>query len=82
MNYTTFKAGDRVAGGFNPVNEQNPAGTVLVYIKSDDLTSCLNAVQKAGGTIVAPEMEIPNTGKFGIFATHQGIRLVCSRSIQ
>ncbi len=71
MNYTTFMAGE-LGGGFNPVTEQNPAGTTLVYIDTDDVTASLNAVKKAGGTIVAPEMEIPNTGKFGIFRDPQG----------
>ena len=72
MNYTTFKAGDGVAGGFNPVTEQNPAGTVLIYIETDDVTASLKEVQKAGGTIISPEMEIPNTGKFGVFRDPQG----------
>ncbi|NJD58619.1 MAG: VOC family protein [Anaerolineales bacterium] len=72
MNYTTFKAGDGVGGGFNPVTDQNPAGTVIVYINTDDVTASLNQVMKAGGTILVPEMEIPNTGKFGIFRDPQG----------
>ncbi len=72
MDYTTFMAGDGVAGGFNPVTDQNPAGTVMVYIETEDVTASLNAIQKAGGTIVAPEMEIPKTGKFGIFRDPQG----------
>lgn len=72
MDYTTFKAGDGVGGGFNPVNESNPAGTVIVYIETDDITASLKEVQKAGGTIVAPEMDIPNTGKFGLFRDPQG----------
>ena len=72
MNYTTFKAGDGVAGGFNPVTEQNPAGTVLIYIETDDVTASLKEVQKAGGVIISPEMEIPDTGKFGVFRDPQG----------
>lgn len=72
MNYTTFKAGDGLGGGFNPVNEQNPAGTVIIYIQTEDVTASLNDVKKAGGTIISPEMEIPNTGKFGIFRDPQG----------
>jgi predicted enzyme related to lactoylglutathione lyase len=72
MDFTTFKAGDGVAGGFNPVTETNPAGTVTIYIETDDVTASLNDVQKAGGTIISPEMEIPNTGKFGIFRDPQG----------
>ncbi len=72
MNYTTFKAGDGVAGGFNPVTDENPAGTVLIYIETDDVTASLNDIKNAGGTIISPEMEIPNTGKFGIFRDPQG----------
>jgi predicted enzyme related to lactoylglutathione lyase len=72
MNYTTFRAGDGVAGGFNPVTENYPAGTVTVYIETDDVTASLNAVKKAGGTVIATEMEIPNTGMFGLFRDPQG----------
>ncbi len=72
MNYTTFKAGDCVGGGFNPVTQQNPAGTVTVYIETDDVTASLKDVEKAGGTILVPETEIPNNGKFGLFRDPQG----------
>lgn len=72
MNYSTFKAGAGVGGGFNPVNEQNPAGTVTVYIETDDVTASLNEVQNHGGTMIVPEAEIPNMGKFGMFRDPQG----------
>ena len=72
MGYTTFTTGDGVGGGFNPVTEQNPTGTVTIYIETDDVTASLKDVVKAGGTIISPEMEIPNTGKFGLFRDPQG----------
>jgi len=72
MGYTTFKAGEGTGGGFNPVTEQNPVGTVTIYIETDDVTASLKDVEKAGGTIISPEMEIPNTGKFGLFRDPQG----------
>jgi uncharacterized protein len=72
MNYTTFKAGEGVGGGFNSVTDQNPAGTVIVYIQTDDVTASLNQVQKAGGIIILPEADIPNFGKFGLFRDPQG----------
>ena len=72
LNYTTFKASDGVGGGFNPVTTENPAGTVTIYIETDDVTASLKAIEKAGGTIISPEMEIPKTGKFGIFRDPQG----------
>jgi predicted enzyme related to lactoylglutathione lyase len=72
MNYSTFDPGEGSRGGFNPVNEQNPVGTVTVYIETDDVTASLNEVEKAGGTIIMKETEIPNTGKFGMFRDPQG----------
>ena len=72
MNYTTFKAGDCIGGGLNPVTNENPAGTVTVYIDTDDVTASLKDVERAGGTILVKETEIPNTGKFGLFRDPQG----------
>ncbi len=72
MDYTTFKAGDCIGGGFNPVNDQNPAGTTTIYIQTEDITASLKNVERAGGTIIVPESDIPNTGKFGIFRDPQG----------
>jgi predicted enzyme related to lactoylglutathione lyase len=72
MNYTTFETGEGVGGGFNPVSEQNPAGTVTFYIETDDVTASLKEIEKAGGTVVATEMEIPKMGKFGLFRDPQG----------
>jgi predicted enzyme related to lactoylglutathione lyase len=72
LNYTTFKSGDGLGGGFNPVSKETPQGTTLVYIATDDVTESLKAVERAGGTILVPESEIPNTGKFGLFRDPQG----------
>lgn len=72
LDYTTFKAGAGLRGGFNPVNETTRPGTTTVYISTDDVTASLKAVEKAGGTIVVPESEIPNMGKFGLFRDPQG----------
>lgn len=72
MNYTTFKAGDGIGGGFNPVSAESPAGSTTVYIHTDDVTASLRAVEKAGGKVLVPVSEIPNTGKFGLFRDPQG----------
>jgi predicted enzyme related to lactoylglutathione lyase len=72
MDYTTFKAGEGLGGGFFPVNETTHAETTIAYIATDDVTASLKAVQMAGGTIVVPESEIPNMGKFGLFRDPQG----------
>ena len=72
MDYTTFKSGDGLGGGFNPVNETTPMGTTTVYIATDDVTASLKAVERAGGSILVPESDIPNMGKFGLFRDPQG----------
>jgi predicted enzyme related to lactoylglutathione lyase len=72
MDYTTFKAGEGLGGGFNPVNETTLPGTTTVYIGTDDVTASLKAVEEAGGTILVPESDIPNMGKFGLFRDPQG----------
>ena len=72
MNYTTFETGEGVGGGFSPVGEDNPAGTVTVYIQTDDVTASLAKVTAAGGTVLMTEQEIPNVGKFGTFRDPSG----------
>jgi predicted enzyme related to lactoylglutathione lyase len=71
MNYTTFDTGD-VGGGFNPVSENNPAGTVLVYIGTDDIDASLAKAESLGGRTVTPKTEIPGTGWFGFFSDPTG----------
>jgi predicted enzyme related to lactoylglutathione lyase len=72
MNYATFETGDNVGGGFNPVTDTNPAGTVLVYIGTDDIDASLAKAESLGGKIVLPKSEIPDTGWFGFFSDPTG----------
>ena len=72
MNYATFEAKGGPGGGFNPVNDQNPAGTILVYIDSKDIDADLIKIESLGGTILVPKTEIPQVGWFAIFADLTG----------
>ena len=73
MNYATFDYGvEGIGGGLNPVTENNPAGTVIVYVDTDDIDADLAKVVKLGGKIVTPKTEIPGMGWFGIFADLTG----------
>ena len=72
MNYTMWEAMDGSGGGFPAVSDENPAGQVLVYIDSDDIEADLKKVEKLGGTVVHPKMEIPQMGWFGIFKDPTG----------
>ena len=75
MNYATFDPGNGPGGGFNPVSEENPAGTVLVFVGSTDINADLKKAESLGGKIVVPKMEIPMTGWFGVFEDPSGNRI-------
>jgi len=72
MNYATFEAEGGPGGGFNPVNQQNPSGTVLVYIASDDIEASLVKIESLGGKTIIPKTEIPQVGWFAIFTDPTG----------
>lgn len=72
MNYTMWEDGSGSGGGFNEVSVENPVGQVLVYIDSEDIDADLKKVEKLGGSVVQPKMEIPSTGWFGLFKDPTG----------
>ncbi len=75
MNYATFAAEGGPGGGFNPVDDSYPAGTVMVYIDSDDIDADLARVVEHGGKILTTKHEIPGTGWFGVFSDPTGNRV-------
>lgn len=75
MNYATFEAEGGPGGGFNPVSEQYPAGSVLVYIGTEDIESSLRRIESLGGKTLVPKTEIPNIGWFAIFSDPTGNRV-------
>ncbi len=73
MNYATFMTGNgSPGGGFNPVDAAYPAGTVMVYVQTDDIDDSLQKVEELGGKIVAPRSEIPGVGWFAFFRDPTG----------
>ncbi len=73
MNYATFSTGDgSTGGGFNPVTEGNPPGTVMVYIETHDILDTLRKAETLGGKTVSQPMEIPGVGYFAIFKDPTG----------
>jgi predicted enzyme related to lactoylglutathione lyase len=76
MNYVTFESGEgEVGGGLNPITDENPAGSVVVYIDTDDITATLDSVEESGGKSLVPKMPIPGMGWFGIFMDPTGNRI-------
>ena len=72
MNYYTFAAEGGTGGGFNPVSDESPAGTVTVYINTPDLKDSLEKVKANGGTVLMESYEIPTVGTMATFKDPTG----------
>ena len=71
MDYPMIKVGDKTHGGFGPAQGGAPAhwvGHVLV----DDADAAAGRVEEAGGSIVAPPMDIPEVGRMVFVTDPQG----------
>jgi predicted enzyme related to lactoylglutathione lyase len=82
MNYSSFMCDDKLGGGFNPVTEQAPAGTVLVYIQVDDFEATLAEIETRGGKTIMPKTEIPTVGWFAVFADPTGNQVALYKGMQ
>lgn len=75
LNYVSFSWGDEGGGGFTPVQEGNPAGTVIAYIQIEDINATLEAINERGGQTVQPPMPVPGVGQIAIFTDPTGNRV-------
>lgn len=75
MNYTTFTTEQgQLGGGFNPVANA-PAGTVMVYISTDNLEETKAKIAANGGLITEPGIEVPGVGTMAYFTDPTGNNL-------
>ena len=73
MNYVQFIAEEGgIGGAFTEVSENNPAGTVLAYVTTDDIEASLAKIEANGGKSIMPKTEIPGIGHFAVFADATG----------
>lgn len=73
MNYTMWKPGEGVMGGFSPVGMGGvKPGDTLIYIDSDDIEADLKKIVKLGGKVVRQKEEIPGIGWWAIFLDPTG----------
>lgn len=72
FNYATFDPGEGPGGGFNLLSESNPAGTVVVYVGTDDIEASLAKAEALGARVLVTKTEIPGTGWFGMFSDPTG----------
>lgn len=72
MDYVMWEPAQGPGGGFSPLGETVKPGDVLVYVDSEDIEADLKRVEQLGGQVVAPKMEIPTVGWFGVFKDPTG----------
>jgi len=63
MDYTVFSSGEgKPGGGFNDVQEGNPAGTAVIYFHTDDVDESVAKIEAKVGTMLGQAMNIPGVG--------------------
>jgi predicted enzyme related to lactoylglutathione lyase len=73
MNYVQFLAEEGgIGGAFTEVDDNNPAGTLVPYVTTDDIEASLAKIGELGGSTVVPKTEIPGIGHFAIFTDPTG----------
>ena len=73
MNYVQFLAEEGgIGGAFPEAGENNPAGSVIAYVTTDDIDASLGKVEENGGKTVMPKTEIPGIGHMAVFADSTG----------
>lgn len=73
MNYSSWAGPDEsVGGGFNPISDDNPAGTITFYIHTDDLAASVAKVKEKGGEILVDSFDIPGVGTMASFKDPSG----------
>lgn len=74
MEYTIARAGETMTGGIMAQPEQcrgmPPAWGA--YVTVDNVDTLLPRVEKLGGRIVVPPMDIPSLGRFAVIQDPQG----------
>ncbi len=73
--YTTFSSGDGIGGGLYKTDQVKPGGGIIIYIAVDDISATLARIAGAGGRVLVPRTEIPETGWYGHFADPVGNHL-------
>jgi predicted enzyme related to lactoylglutathione lyase len=64
-----------INGGFFPRKADWPAQHPSVVIAVDSITSSMDAVRQAGGTVLGEPMEIPGVGQYVSFVDPEGNRV-------
>ena len=74
--YTSIKAEEQPVGGIlstdNALNEPTPPPHWGVYVTVDNVDQTIKLAKSLGAKVFVPPTDIPNTGRFAVFADPQG----------
>ncbi len=80
-NYSSTRGTDEVTTGLNPVNEDNPAGNIIVYIETDNLDATMAKIKSMGGQIHGETLDIPGVGIMAYFSDPTGNKLALMQPV-
>ena len=72
LNYAVFEDENGLGGGFNPISEDYPLGTIMVYIYANDIEAMLEKIVANGGEVLSKRTEIPGIGWYALFKDPTG----------
>ncbi len=74
--YTTIKVGEQPVGGIlstdDALVEQTPPPNWGAYVTVENVDQTVELAQSMGAKVFVPPTDIPNTGRFAVFADPQG----------
>ena len=74
--YLTFRTGDGGQGGVRPT-KGSEAPSSLGYVRVRDLDDARKRVERAGGRIILPRIDVPGMGSFFWFQVPSGPVMAC-----
>lgn len=77
MPYTLAKIGEEMVGGIMAMPQQAQGMPPMWggYVTVDDVDALIPRVERLGGKIIAPPMDIPDVGRFAVIQDPQGALL-------
>jgi len=72
MDYTIVKVGDRAIGGVMKAFKEGCPVAWTGYVTVDNIDETASLAESLGGKICMPPTDIPDVGRFAIFADPQG----------
>lgn len=83
MDYATFTTGEgQLGGGFNPINDDYPAGTVLFYVETAHIQDTLAKAESLGAKMLVPPTDIPGVGQFAQFLDPNGNKIALLQPLE